>query len=69
VRRAALAAVRFYQRYLRRFHNRECIYEPSCSEYTILAVEKYGAIRGLRYGVSRIKRCNGAKFQGGADWP
>jgi putative membrane protein insertion efficiency factor len=65
----AIAAVKFYQRYLRRLHNRVCIYTPSCSHYTILAIEKYGAFRGCYYGFMRIKRCNGALYQGCHDEP
>lgn len=65
----AILAVRFYQRNLRGFHNRECIYTPSCSNYTIMAIQKYGAIKGCYYGYLRIKRCNGALYQGGNDVP
>jgi putative membrane protein insertion efficiency factor len=64
-----IAAVRFYQRYLRNMHNRACIYTPSCSEYTILCMRKFGLIRGVRYGYQRIQRCNGALYAGGDDWP
>lgn len=65
----AVWLIRFYQKHLRGFHNRECIYRPSCSNYAILAIEKYGAVKGIRYGWLRIKRCNGALYQGGADFP
>jgi putative membrane protein insertion efficiency factor len=69
MRRAALGLIRFYQRHLRRFHNRVCIYRPSCSEYAILCIERYGMIAGIRYAYLRIKRCNGALYAGGEDWP
>lgn len=64
-----IAAVRFYQRHLRHMHNRACIHTPSCSEYTILSMRKFGLIRGARYGYLRIRRCNGALCAGGEDWP
>ncbi len=35
-----------------------CKYEPSCSEYTIQAIEKYGALKGVFLGIKRILRCN-----------
>lgn len=35
-----------------------CIYYPSCSEYFIQAVMKYGVARGSFKGVYRILRCN-----------
>ena len=33
-------------------------YEPTCSEYTKQAIEKYGAIKGTFLGMKRILRCN-----------
>lgn len=44
-----------------------CRFEPSCSEYMILAVKKYGAAKGIRVGVNRILRCS--KGDGGFDRP
>lgn len=58
-----------YQSHLRKYHNRECIYNPSCSNYMIIAIKKYGVLSGVYYGCLRIKRCNGALFKGGDDWP
>jgi uncharacterized protein len=34
-----------------------CRFEPTCSEYTRSAVEKYGAFRGTWMGIKRILRC------------
>jgi putative component of membrane protein insertase Oxa1/YidC/SpoIIIJ protein YidD len=39
--------------------NIRCVYEPSCSEYMILAIAKHGLIRGILAGVRRISRCRG----------
>ena len=36
----------------------KCPYTPSCSNYTIEALEKYGAIKGGLLGFWRILRCN-----------
>jgi len=38
--------------------NIECNFEPTCSEYTKQCILKYGAIKGWKLGLSRIKRCN-----------
>jgi len=41
-----------------------CVFEPSCSHYSELAVRDHGAIRGLKYTISRLRRCksgNGGK--------
>jgi hypothetical protein len=69
VKLIAIAAVRFYQRRLRGLHNRQCIYQPTCSNYSIAVFEKYGFMRGFWYTYTRIKRCNGARFHGGEDLP
>lgn len=36
----------------------DCNFEPGCSEYTKQAIEHYGAIKGVRLGFARIRRCN-----------
>lgn len=35
-----------------------CRYNPSCSQYMIDAVNKYGAIRGAWRGIKRVCRCH-----------
>jgi len=50
--------VRFYQAVIGPLLPKVCIYHPSCSEYFILAVHKYGPVRGACKGVWRICRCN-----------
>lgn len=35
-----------------------CIYTPTCSEYTMQAIKKYGAFKGLFLGAKRIARCH-----------
>jgi len=44
-----------------------CIYKPTCSDYTIQAIRKYGLLKGGRISVIRMSRCNGLKFDGGFD--
>ncbi len=43
-----------------------CVFEPSCSEYMILAVRKYGVIRGVAKGINRMRRCG---HEQGIDYP
>lgn len=37
---------------------RYCRYNPTCSEYTYKAIEKFGVIKGGLYGIKRLSRCN-----------
>jgi hypothetical protein len=53
-----IAAVWLYQRTLGLLVGQRCRFEPSCSAYFILAVRKYGAVRGAWRGVLRICRCH-----------
>jgi putative membrane protein insertion efficiency factor len=53
-----IGGVRFYQRCVRPVLPAACRFQPSCSEYMILAVRKYGPVRGAWRGVRRICRCH-----------
>jgi putative membrane protein insertion efficiency factor len=53
-----VAAARVYQLTLSPLIGRHCRFHPSCSAYFILAVRKYGAVRGSWNGVKRICRCH-----------
>ncbi|PLX30678.1 MAG: membrane protein insertion efficiency factor YidD [Clostridiales bacterium] len=50
--------VEFYQNAISPFLPKSCRYTPTCSQYTIEALEKYGAIKGTYIGVKRILRCH-----------
>ena len=51
--------IRFYQKYLSPLKVRtHCIYTPTCSQYAIEALEKYGAFKGSLLAIWRILRCN-----------
>ena len=63
-----IALVRVYQWTLSPLIGRQCRFQPTCSNYFIGAVEKYGAIRGSLKGIWRICRCN-PFCQGGDDPP
>ncbi len=53
-----IVGVRSYQICLRPLLPTVCRFHPSCSEYFIEAVQKYGPVRGAAKGVYRICRCN-----------
>lgn len=50
--------LRFYRRFISLLKGPTCIYYPTCSEYTLEAVERYGALTGLWLGLKRILRCH-----------
>jgi len=56
--RILILLVRCYQLLLGPLLGGQCRYDPSCSNYFIQAVEKYGAIKGAWKGVLRILRCH-----------
>ena len=58
IKRWMIRCIRFYQRNISPNLTPSCKYRPTCSEYTIDAIEKYGAIRGFFMGAWRILRCN-----------
>ncbi|MCR5042071.1 MAG: membrane protein insertion efficiency factor YidD [Clostridia bacterium] len=60
------AAIRFYRRHISRLLGPMCRYYPTCSQYAITAVERYGAFRGGVMAVFRLLRCN-PLFKGGYD--
>lgn len=60
-------AVYLYQQTAPENLRKSCRFTPSCSEYMILAVKKYGAIKGVYMGLKRIFRCHAPN--GGEDYP
>jgi uncharacterized protein len=63
-----IAAARVYQWTLSPLVGRQCRFEPTCSNYFIEAVRKYGAMRGAWRGVKRVGRCH-PFHPGGIDLP
>ncbi len=60
----ALAGIRFYQAVLRPMNPWACKYYPSCSNYTLEAIERHGPARGAWLGARRILRCHPLVFGG-----
>ncbi len=67
-RHALVGLVRIYQWTLSPLIGQRCRFQPTCSAYFILAVQKYGAIRGALRGLARIARCH-PFHSGGFDPP
>lgn len=55
-----IGCIRLYQHYAPEEIRRRCLFKPTCSEYAILAIEKYGVIRGVYKSYIRVfKKCRG----------
>ncbi|WP_170270176.1 membrane protein insertion efficiency factor YidD [Heliorestis acidaminivorans] len=50
--------IRFYQSYISPMLGPRCRFMPTCSEYAIQAIEKYGIWRGIGKALWRILRCH-----------
>ncbi len=50
--------IRLYQNYLSPMKRCRCPYIPTCSQYGLEAIQKYGAIKGSILACWRILRCN-----------
>ncbi len=61
---ALIGAIRLYQRYAPERLRRKCLFKPTCSEYAILVIMKYGVIRGLYKSYIRLfKKCRGRVYR------
>ena len=50
--------IKLYQILLSPLLGQSCRYHPTCSQYTIEAIDKYGPIKGIWLGTKRISRCH-----------
>ena len=57
-KRAVLGAIRFYRAGISPTHPPCCRFTPTCSQYALEAVEKYGAVKGGYLATRRILRCH-----------
>ena len=63
MKKMMVKSIRIYQKYISPMKGTKCPYIPSCSQYGLEAVEKYGALKGGAMAAWRILRCN--PFSGG----
>ena len=57
-RKGLILLVKFYQALLSPLLPNACRYNPTCSQYTIDAIQKYGGFKGIYLGIRRILRCH-----------
>ena len=53
-----IALIRVYRRFISPMLPSSCRFTPSCSLYTLQAIEKYGLLRGGSMGARRLLRCH-----------
>jgi len=58
MQKAVIATLRLYKRFVSPLLPSACRFAPTCSEYMIEAVDKYGAPRGIWLGFRRLLRCH-----------
>jgi uncharacterized protein len=56
--RMALLALKFYKTYLSFLFAGSCRFQPTCSQYTYEAIERFGLTRGVWLGLKRLLRCH-----------
>jgi uncharacterized protein len=55
---ALVGLLRLYKRWLSPALPSACRYTPTCSEYAVQAIQKYGAVRGTILATWRVLRCH-----------
>jgi putative membrane protein insertion efficiency factor len=58
LRQIFIFIIRQYQRFLSPLLGAQCRYTPTCSQYAVEALQKYGALKGSWLAFKRILSCN-----------
>jgi len=56
--RGCIFIIRGYQLFISPLFPPQCRFDPSCSNYTIEAIERHGSLLGLYYGLKRLLKCH-----------
>ena len=62
-----ICLIKVYRSVISPLHKPCCRFIPTCSEYAVLAIEKYGALKGGYLAVRRILRCHPFSKKSGYD--
>lgn len=54
----AIRLIRAYQQLLSPLLGPRCRFHPSCSQYTLVAIERFGFWKGTWLGLRRLSRCH-----------
>ncbi|TWH59015.1 hypothetical protein DesLBE_3379 [Desulfitobacterium sp. LBE] len=58
MKRLLIGMIRIYQRYISPLKRPSCRFYPTCSEYSIQAIQKYGVVKGCWKSLVRILKCH-----------
>lgn len=58
MKRMLIYIIKLYKKYISPLNPPSCKYYPTCSQYGLEAIEKYGALKGGFLALKRILRCN-----------
>lgn len=58
MKKILIGLIKFYRKYISPLKSTKCPYIPTCSQYGLEAIEKYGAFKGSLLTAWRILRCN-----------
>lgn len=58
MKRLLIVFINFYRKYISPLKKPSCRFYPTCSQYAIDALEKYGVFKGTILAVKRILRCH-----------
>jgi putative membrane protein insertion efficiency factor len=58
MKKLLIGLVRIYQKFISPMLGANCRFYPTCSEYSIKAIEKHGAFKGSIIGAKRIIKCH-----------
>jgi len=68
LKKAIIGLIKVYQFFSQRYLRNVCRFAPTCSQYMIEAIEKYGIVKGIFKGIVRILKCH-PFHPGGIDRP
>jgi putative membrane protein insertion efficiency factor len=58
MKKLLILMIKFYRKYISPLKRPSCRFYPTCSEYALEAISKYGALKGGFLGVKRILKCH-----------
>ena len=58
MKKALIGCIKFYRKFISPLKRPSCRFYPTCSQYTLEAIEKYGALKGGFMGIKRILKCH-----------